>query len=189
MAALIKAIFPCLPLGTVQGRIPLPADRPLQSEKGAPPTPPAEEAYRLRCTSNAASIVAALFNAKTAGPSLDVHITSLVHETGGWSEYFANNILAALETALKAGKEMALVMKEAYDRVCEAAKVVEGFPADHPLETAVIVVTIVAIGVLIVLVPMVIELLGFAAEGPVEGEFGCDLILVRGDGGADGMIQ
>ena len=62
------------------------------------------------------------------------------------------------------------VMSVAYTKACEAAKAIEGFAADHPLATAVFC-TIIALGVLVVLTPFVLEALGFASLGPVEGKY------------------
>lgn len=92
-----------------------------------------------------------------------------MHQAGGWSEYLAAKILAALETVLRAGKDLGPALSAAYERACEAAKGIPGFAADHPLATAVFC-TVVALGVLVVLAPYVLEILGFAELGPVEGK-------------------
>ncbi|KAL9097079.1 MAG: hypothetical protein Q9163_006390, partial [Psora crenata] len=108
-----------------------------------------------------------MLKAEKACPSLDVTIQSLVHQAGGWSEYMATKILAALETALKTTEHFSPAMKEAYDKACEAARVIEGFAADHPIATAVFC-TVIAVGVLVVLAPYVMEFLGFGPLGPIE---------------------
>ena len=110
-----------------------------------------------------------MLDADKNGPSLDATIQSLVHQAGGWSEYLATKILSALEAVLKAGKQMNPAMQEAYDKACEAAKMIEGFVADHPIATAVFC-TVIALGVLVVLSPYVLELIGFSELGPVEGK-------------------
>lgn len=102
-------------------------------------------------------------------PDLDAKIASLVHQAGGWSEYLAAKVLAALETVLRAGKDLGPALSAAYERACEAAKGIPGFAADHPLATAVFC-TVVALGVLVVLAPYVLEILGFGELGPVEGK-------------------
>jgi hypothetical protein len=57
-------------------------------------------------------------------------------------------------------------LKEAYDKaVTEAAKSAD-FARDHPVWT-----TLIALGILAVLLPWVIEALGFGVEGPVAREF------------------
>ena len=62
-------------------------------------------------------------------------------------------------------------LKEAYDKACDAAKAIEGFAAEHPIATAVFC-TVIALGVLVILAPYVLEALGFAELGPIEGKFG-----------------
>ena len=57
-------------------------------------------------------------------------------------------------------------MQAAYDKACDAAEVFEGFVAGHP-----VFCTLVALGVLVVLAPYAVEMLGFGELGPIEGEF------------------
>ncbi len=52
-------------------------------------------------------------------------------------------------------------LKEAYDKAVAAAV---GFARDHPVWT-----TLIAIGILVVLLPWVLEGLGFGELGPIEG--------------------
>lgn len=71
-------------------------------------------------------------------------------------------------------------MKEAFEKASAAA---ESFVHEHPVLTAVIV-TIVAIGILEMLMPWAIAALGFGEAGPVEGKSGVsgkssDDLLIR----------
>jgi hypothetical protein len=174
MASLLKTIFPCLPIGNGEGSIRLPIETEKHqyiSEKSTPQ--PSTRGAKKPTISNdeaATSIVSAMLTASKPGPSLHTTIQTLVHQAGGWSEYLANKVLSSLEAVLKAGKDMAPAMQEAYDKACEAAKKIPGFAADHPVATAVFC-TVIALGVLVLLAPYVLELLGFAELGPVEGEF------------------
>ena len=131
--------------------------------------------HALTTQQAASSIVSALQDAEKAGPSLDDTIQSLVHQAGGWSEYLAAKIVSALEAVLKAGGELKGPLKEAYDKACEEAKEIEGLAAEHPIATAVLC-TVIALGVLVILAPYVIEALGFifgfGELGPIEGESG-----------------
>lgn len=68
---------------------------------------------------------------------------------------------------LDSGKVLVGAMKETYDKVKEVA---ENFVKEHPILTAMIV-TVIAIGILVVLVPWAVEALGFGELGPVEGKF------------------
>lgn len=174
MDSLLKTLFPCLPISNGKGSIRLPIETKKYqyiSEKPAlQPSTRGTKTPRLTSDEAASSIVSAMLTAAKPGSSLDTTIQTLVHQAGGWSEYLANKVLTSLEAVLKAGKDMAPAMKEAYDKACEAAKKIEGFAADHPVATAVFC-TVIALGVLVVLAPYVLELLGFAELGPVEGEF------------------
>ena len=104
------------------------------------------------------------------GPSLRATIQSLVHTAGGWSEYLAKKVVAALEAVLKAGEPLNAAMQEAYDKAYEALRMTEGFAADHPA----VFWTVLALGLLVVLAPYAVEWLGFCAGfgelGPIEGK-------------------
>lgn len=56
-------------------------------------------------------------------------------------------------------------MKEAFEKASFAA---EEFTKEHPVIVGV-VVTVVAVGILVLLVPWAVEALGFAELGPIEG--------------------
>lgn len=127
------------------------------------------DTHTLTVDEAAARIVNALFQIKKEGSSTNSYINDVVIQAGGWSQWLADKVRQGIEAALQAGKEMSAVMAAAYDKACEAAKVFEHFAEDHPLATAVFV-TVIAIGVLVVLAPYVIEILGFGELGPIEGE-------------------
>ena len=158
MAHLLAALFPCFP---TNGAIRLPTSEQPFSEKPTPADPPA-----LSADQAASRIITTL---TTTDANHDATIASLVHQAGGWSEYLAAKILSALETVLRAGEKLGPAMRAAYEQACEAAKAIPGFAADHPLATGVFC-TVVALGVLVVLAPYVLGILGFGELGPVEGE-------------------
>ncbi|KAL9589216.1 MAG: hypothetical protein Q9179_007988, partial [Wetmoreana sp. 5 TL-2023] len=130
----------------------------------------------IRINEAASRIVNLLFQTDNDNPhsTLDVQITSIVHQAGvSWSSYLAQKILAGLEAALKAGREMMPAMKTAYEKsVGAAVKEFKAFAIEHPILTGVFL-TVVAIGVLVLLVPWAVEALGFAELGPVEGTCYC----------------
>jgi len=173
MDSLLKAIFPCLPIRIVERSIHLPAERAKYqhiSEKAAyQPSTRGGKKPRLCSDEAASSIVSAMLDAHNTSPSLDATIQSLVHQAGGWSEYLATKILAALEAVLKAGEQMNPAMQEAYEKACEAAKTIDGYAADHPIATTVFC-TVIALGILVVLAPYALEFLGFSELGPIEGK-------------------
>ena len=190
LSSLLKAILPCFPLGTTERAIQLPTGTPTSSritekvpvpsdyfiewqEEKVPvpvqPSPYGGKKARMSREEAAESIVSAMLDADEIGPSLNATIQSIVHQAGGWSEWLAAKILAALEAVLKADKSLNAAMKEAYDKACEAFQKVEGFAVDHP-----VFCTLIALGILVVLVPYVVECLGFCAGfgelGPIEGK-------------------
>jgi hypothetical protein len=80
----------------------------------------------------------------------------------GWTENIAKAVLGGLEDALKKGVQGGQVMKEAFKKVIsEAPK----FAYNHPYFC-----TLIALGILALLMPLVLEALGFANLGPVKGE-------------------
>lgn len=64
---------------------------------------------------------------------------------------------------------MGAVLREAIDSATVIAEEVFKFVKDHPTETRVFF-TVVALGVLVLIYPWIIQVLGFGKLGPVEGE-------------------
>jgi len=169
---LLKALLPCLPIGTRISRTKGSSSdtKDLLLPPGAFYYPAEKEFSAITIQEAAEKIVSALQNASQRDASLDAFIKSVVHQAGGWSEYLATKILSTLEVALEAGSRMNAALQEAYDKACEAAKRIKGFAEEHPVATAVFC-TVIALGVLVILAPYVLEALGFAELGPAEGEF------------------
>lgn len=175
---ILTTIFPCLPLRPADRAIQLPTTetRQLTSEKQ-------DSISSAQIDAAASRIVSTILTASkpTPNPSLTASIESHVHSAGGWSSYLAQRILSALEIVLKSGKERNAALQDAYDKAVEAANVFEGFVAEHPVVVGVFV-TVVAVGVLVLLAPYAVEMLGFAEVGPVEGEFLFFLFFLFGEG-------
>ncbi|RDL37478.1 Uncharacterized protein BP5553_04911 [Venustampulla echinocandica] len=110
----------------------------------------------------AADILRTLFSADQGGKHLKKSVQEIVGERG-WTENIAKAILGGIENGLKQGVQVGMAMKEASEKaIAEAAD----FAHDHPYFCALI-----AIGILAILMPWVLEVLGFAELGPVEGSF------------------
>ena len=120
----------------------------------------------------AAKIIEILRTAQKSGPRLSVSVQDIAVQAGGWTERLAKALRKALEEVLKAADHMGDAMKEAHEKSMESAMKIEAFIEDsereHPIYTALLI-TVVALGILVLLTPWVIEALGFAATGPVEG--------------------
>jgi hypothetical protein len=121
----------------------------------------------VRPTSEVASdVVDVLLRAPQPGISLRAELDSIVG-TYGWTQRLAEYILAKLCSALQSAHEnLGPAVRDAYHLAWEAAKSVEGFVKEHP-----VFVTVVALGVLVIIAPWVLEALGFAELGPIEGAF------------------
>lgn len=114
----------------------------------------------------ATRILDTLFTFEKSSDALAIHLQSIVSTTS-WTESLARRILDGIVSALDSGKVLVGSMKETYDKV---RLVAEQFVKEHPVLTAVLV-TVIAIGILVILVPWAVEALGFGELGPVEGEY------------------
>lgn len=109
----------------------------------------------------ATEVINTLYSAEKKGRDLEQTLNNIVTEYG-WTESIGVAILNALENALKNGTAMGQVMKEAFDKATDAAI---SFARDHPVYC-----TIIALGILVVLAPWVLEAVGFGELGPIEGK-------------------
>lgn len=83
--------------------------------------------------------------------------------TESWSEDIATALLQGLENAIKTGAEMA---KASLDALKQAENAAIGFAKEHPVYA-----TLIALGILAILLPWTLEILGFGELGPIEGSF------------------
>ena len=104
---------------------------------------------------------------------LKQRLQDVVRETG-WYENLAVSVLNGLENALKEGAPMSQAMKDPYDKAAQVVVDVWGFVKEHP-----VFFTLVALGILVILVPWAVEVLGFGELGPMEGM--SVIIYVQGD--------
>lgn len=79
---------------------------------------------------------------------------------------FARAIFEALRKAIETARPMGLALGEIYERVVDILDTIEGFARNHP-----IICSVIALGILVVVAPWVLEALGFAEGGILEGEF------------------
>lgn len=115
-----------------------------------------------------ADVVSILRSAEKEGVELAKKVGDTVGAEG-WTEWIAEGILNGIKAILDEGPEkMGNAMKVAYDRASEAADALFQFTKDHPIATAGLL-TIIAVGILVILAPAVVEALGFAELGPIEG--------------------
>ena len=115
-------------------------------------------------TKIANDIIDLLYNSEKDGTALKRQLRNTVHAYS-WTENLGKAVLNALDTAVREGRAMSPALKEAHDKACAVADAVGGFVKDHP-----IFCTVVVLGILVLLMPWVIEAIGFSAEGPVAGK-------------------
>jgi hypothetical protein len=112
------------------------------------------------------NVVNTILTAEKAGARLKAELDSIVG-CYGWKEYLAEKVLEKLGAALQgAHDKLGPAIRDAYNKAWVAANEIEGFVIQHP-----VMCTIIALGVLVVIAPWVIEVLGFAELGPVEGAY------------------
>ena len=76
-------------------------------------------------------------------------------------------MLEKLGAALQgAHDKLGAAVRDAYHKAWQTANEIAGFVIQHPVKC-----TVIALGVLVIIAPWVIEALGFAELGPVEGVY------------------
>lgn len=120
----------------------------------------------------ATDVLNILRTAEKNGHQLERDLHDAVRATaGGWTEGIAKAVLNKLVDllSLESREKLGPAIREALERAEEVADGIFDFAHDHPVAVAVFC-TILAIGVLWFMAPWVLEVLGFAAEGPIEGK-------------------
>jgi len=87
-------------------------------------------------------------------------------KTYSWYDGVAKAVLEGLERAIELGQEMGPVMKEAFERAVAAVNNVKEWVEANPVKT-----TLIALGVLALMVPWMLAFLGFSEAGIVEASW------------------
>ncbi|KAB5554349.1 hypothetical protein GE09DRAFT_124465 [Coniochaeta sp. 2T2.1] len=168
----LTAIMECFTGTTSSVHTSLAAPTQLQLDakhRHTPPLPPPTKSD----ADLAAEILSILRTAEKTGPSLQHRLKSAIGTRSSWAESLARAILAGVVDLVREGREkMGPAMVEALRRAEDEADRAFGYATDHPKDVIAGLVIIVAVGVLVVMMaPWVVEALGFAELGPVEGSF------------------
>lgn len=127
--------------------------------RGSPP-----DTSRINARSST-SLASDIVTTLTTGDSIESIHKDLNEKinANGWSDSIAQAILRGLNDAISAGAEMA---RPATDALAKAKEAAVGFAEEHPVYA-----TLLALGVLAILLPWVLEVLGFGELGPIAGSF------------------
>ncbi|GKT59992.1 hypothetical protein ColTof4_00133 [Colletotrichum tofieldiae] len=109
----------------------------------------------------ASEFVDILRTAEKGGKNPERRLRNIV-TANSWTEELAKYILQGVEALVRHRDTIGQVVREAMDKSTDAAESVFEFAKDHP-----VFVTIIAIGVLVIIAPWVLEALGFGELGPV----------------------
>lgn len=164
MASLLECILACL-FGDADDQMHISC----VTEKQAIPTTTTTSGNTDEIASDVVNMLRA---AEKNGHQLERDLNDTVGAAaGGWTEGIARAVLDKLVGLLssESREKLGPAIREALKRVEEVAGGIFDFAHDHPVAVAVFC-TILAIGVLWFMAPWVLDVLGFAAEGPVEGE-------------------
>lgn len=97
------------------------------------------------------------------GNALKAELQGMI-QANGWREYFQEAMMKALKEMVEAGGHMGPIFEKAYHEAMEKAMQFKEFADNHK-----VLYWIVAIGILAIMAPWVLEALGFAESGILEG--------------------
>lgn len=110
-----------------------------------------------------------VFLAEKTGSELKQSLANIIDTNSWrqvtWREKFARAVFEAMQKGIETARPMSAAFRETYEKVEGVVNGVEGFVKEHPILCALI-----ALGILVLLAPWVIEALGFAEGGILEGE-------------------
>lgn len=120
-----------------------------------------KRALSVQDTAN--EILNTIFNADRNDRNPEHTTLGIVIECGfSWLDV-AEAVFNGLAKALEQNAPMGTAVKDAFDKAVREAT---GFVQEHPF-----ICTIIAIGILVIIAPWVLETLGFGAEGPIAGDY------------------
>jgi hypothetical protein len=123
----------------------------------------------LSDTDVAHEIIEKLFTTEKHGNALKSELQGII-QANGWREGLAEAIFNATEVAVRNGRSMGPVIHDAYDKAVLALKNIEEFVEENP-----VLCSIIALGIIALLMPWLLSALGFAEAGITEGKW-CSII-------------
>jgi hypothetical protein len=131
----------------------------------------------------ASDFLTTLLTTNTTNPTLKKNLDETIHPSS-WTTTLAQAILHGLENAIRSGTALGSAAADALEKATHEAY---AFAKEHPIYTSIL-----ALGVLVVMAPWVLEVLGFGALGPIEGSFAAYWQSLYGDvpaGAVFGYLQ
>ena len=120
-------------------------------------------------THTANTFINTIFLAEKTGSELRQSLANIIDTNSWrqvtWREKFARTVFEAMQKGIETARPMSAAFRESYEKVEGVVNGIEGFVKEHPILCALI-----ALGILVLLAPWVIEALGFAEGGILEGE-------------------
>jgi len=110
------------------------------------------------------SLVDTIFLAEKNGIELRQTLEEII-QTNSWRQNFAKAVFEGMQKAIETARPMGDALREIYEKVACVVAGMKGFAHDHP-----IVCALIALGILVLVAPWVIEALGFVEGGILEGE-------------------
>jgi hypothetical protein len=108
-------------------------------------------------------LIATMYRSEKSGADLTNQLRGIVQSTS-WSFYLGEHMLTELSARIARNDAMPEGLAALLDRVVAVVDEVGGFVRDHP-----VFFTLLALGILVLVMPEVIGWLGFGELGPVEG--------------------
>ena len=124
----------------------------------------------FRTQDEAVSALITAFQAhEKIGRDLHTAVNEIEISCGGWTAYIAQKVIEYIQVIVKDGGFLRGVLNESYKKAQAAVDEEHNFVRDHPVWAAAIV-AVIALGICCLLAPWMLEAVGFAELGPVEGE-------------------
>lgn len=110
------------------------------------------------------SFIEILFGSEKSGMDLRLALDGIV-VTNDWKQDSAAAVFEALQKAIQTARQMSDLVWEIHRKVISILSAIEGFGKDYQVSCA-----LAALGILVILSPRVIELIGFTEGGILKGK-------------------
>ncbi|MCJ1353331.1 MAG: hypothetical protein MMC33_003316 [Icmadophila ericetorum] len=142
----------------------------------------------FRTQDEAVSALITAFQAhEKIGRDLHTAVNEIEISCGGWTAYIAQKVIEYIQVIVKDGGFLRGVLNESYKKAQAAVDEEHNFVRDHPVWAAAIV-AVIALGICCLLAPWMLEAVGFAELGPVEGSWAARWMASYGEAVPKGSL-